>query len=569
MSNFSQQHIAIIDVGSTTTKALLFTNTNGSLRLTDRGEAPTTVEEPTEDVLVGVAQAVHILERRTGLNLSSGNAQNWQPLTSEFLATSSAGGGLLMVVCGNVMGITGLTARKAALGAGAVLLDVFATDDGRHHFHRLEQLRTLRPDMILLSGGVEGARNLQFVTEMCDFIRAAKPRSKFSVSNKLPIVYSGASSAVAIVEDLLGDDFHVVVAENLRPTFQNENITPTRDAIHDLFINHVMAHAPGYDKLQALTTAELMPTPSAVGEILNSFAKNRSSNILCIDIGGATTDVFSFVKGNYVRTVSANYGMSYSIGNVATICGWENIYRWLPKGISAKYIQKSIGTKMINPTMLPAHVDDLTIEQAIAREAIRLAYSDHLEVAKTHKPRAFFINELPLPKPQPISMGDIDIVIGSGGVLSNAPLRGQAAAILIDALQPLGVTELFVDSVFMLSHLGMLASRSEVQALSILEKDCLVPLGTSLNPIRSSITKSSELHVAGWTTTRRRIIGSAKAGDLTHIPLAADEQAEITISAKRCHWVAPSRVEVRGGTCGLILDMRSSITGGDNRLFSE
>ncbi len=90
-----------------------------------------------------------------------------------------------------------------------------------------------------------------------------------------------------------------------------------------------MAHAPGYDKLIRWADAPIMPTPGAVGDILQMIAKQEGINAVGVDIGGATTDVFSVFSGTFNRTVSANLGMSYSISNVCAEAGMANVLRWV------------------------------------------------------------------------------------------------------------------------------------------------------------------------------------------------------------------------------------------------
>ena len=242
--------MVIVDVGSTTTKALLFAKQDGEWKYIERGEAATTVEAPFKDVMVGLRQALKLLEERSGFVLPRDadctEVNRVQHSEQEFLVTCSAGGGLQMVVCGNASRLTGESAQRAAMGGGAILLDVFVADDGRQHSHNLELLRNLRPDMILLCGGVEGTRNIGFIIEMCDFLRTAKPRPKFDFQQPLPLVYAGASDLAPVVEDLLNEDFLLRVVDNLRPTFDKENLEPAREAIHELFIEHVMSSAPGY-----------------------------------------------------------------------------------------------------------------------------------------------------------------------------------------------------------------------------------------------------------------------------------------------------------------------------------
>ncbi len=549
--------VIVTDVGSTTTKALLLESKGDGWKLTGRGEAPTTVEAPYENVTVGVVRSIRYLEQAVGKKLLESVGERHRVMTDAYLSTSSAGGGLQMVVCGNVGRITAESAQRAALGGGAVLLDVFTADDNRSLFGRMERLRTLRPDMILLSGGMEGADTINFVVEMCDFIRAANPRAKFGYQYRLPIIYAGNSGAAPSIEDLLGDRFDVSIVPNLRPNIQTENLEPTREMIHELFIDHVMAHAPGYPKLKEMVSGELMPTPVAVGEVLQLYAQEDKANLLCVDIGGATTDVFSVMQGQYHRTVSANYGMSYSSGNVLALATVERVAQWLPMEIGLEEICHRVGNKMIYPTTIPATFADLMVEQALATEALRLSLIDHRALAKVRKRS----DSLTTREEDLIQMSKIDLIIGSGGVLSHAPLRGQAAMMLIDAFEPEGVTRLAVDSVFMLPHLGILAQYDQQAALQLLTEECLVPLGTCIAPTGKINPGSNGLKVSGRTDTGRAIETSVAMGDLQVIPLAVNETAELMLNPSLPLNVGAGpgismTCKVAGGASGIILDLR-------------
>ncbi len=130
-----------------------------------------------------------------------------------------------------------------------------------------------------------------------------------------------------------------------------------------------------------------MATPNAVGKLLKEYAENEKINVLGVDIGGATTDVFSvFVAETgeriYNRTVSANLGMSYSICNVLKETGVENIARWLPFEIDPAEVRNRLRNKMIRPTTIPQTYVDLLIEHAVSREALRLAFLHHKSLAR-------------------------------------------------------------------------------------------------------------------------------------------------------------------------------------------
>src|SRR5262249_3378504 len=160
-------------------------------------------------------------------------------------------------------------------------------------------------------------------------------------------------NAAPLVREVLEKDFALTVVDNLRPVLERENLAPARDAIHDLFLEHVMAHAPGYEKLMAWTDAPIMPTPGAVGNSLQTIASQQRINVVGVDIGGATTDVFSVFDGTFNRTVSANLGMSYSISNVFAEAGMPAILRWVHFDMDERDLRNRVKNKMIRPTTIP------------------------------------------------------------------------------------------------------------------------------------------------------------------------------------------------------------------------
>ncbi|MCG9894335.1 MAG: glutamate mutase L, partial [Fimbriimonadaceae bacterium] len=403
------RRIVATDCGSTTTKAILIErNDAGEYRLVARGEAPTTVEKPFEDVTIGVLNAMTELEEITETTVPEGftparrtlikDGQVWKLIkdgtrfedragdtdgSDLYVSTSSAGGGLQMMVAGVVKEMSAESAERAALGAGAILMDTLAVNDGRKEYQRVDRLRRLRPDIILMSGGTDGGTR-QHLIDMAEVIRRADPKPRFG-DMKLPVIYAGNKDVREEVGEVLGETIALKVVDNLRPTMDTENLAPARDEIHELFLEHVMQQAPGYSKLLDWASEEVMATPNAVGKLMKSYADQENINILGVDIGGATTDVFSVFDGTYNRTVSANLGMSYSICNVLKETGTENIARWLPFHIDPFEVRNRLRNKMIRPTTIPQAYEDLLIEQAVSREALRLAFHPHTSLARALK----------------------------------------------------------------------------------------------------------------------------------------------------------------------------------------
>ena len=321
------------DCGSKTTKAILIERREDGYHQTFRGEAPTTVEAPFEDVTRGVLNAIQEVEELSGRQILDGESIITPAKGSHgvdaYISTSSAGGGLQMVVSGVVKSMTGESAQRCALGAGAIVMDVLASNDGRLPHQKIARIRQLRPDMVLLAGGTDGG-TVSHVVELAEYIGAADPKPRFGSGFKLPVIYGGNKDARDEVAAVLGEKTALTQTDNIRPILRRENLGPARQVIHDLFLEHVMAQAPGYRKLMDWTHAPIMPTPGAVGQIMQTIARQLDINVVGVDIGGATTDMFSVFSEVFNRTVSANLGMSYSISNVLAEAGLDSILRWVP-----------------------------------------------------------------------------------------------------------------------------------------------------------------------------------------------------------------------------------------------
>ena len=487
----SMKVILATDCGSTTTKAILIEFINNEYRLTYRGEAPTTVEAPFEDVTRGVLNSIIELEELSGRKIIENNRIINKSTDSEgvdvYISTSSAGGGLQMMVAGVVRNMTGESAQRAALGAGSIVMDIIASNDGRKYHEKVKRIRDLRPDMVLLSGGVDGG-TVSHVVELAEILSSANPQPRLGRNFKLPVIFAGNNKAHAAIKERLEEKLDLDIVDNIRPTLDVENLQPSRDKIHDLFMEHVMAQAPGYDKLMNWTNSPIMPTPGAVGEIIKKIAKIENISVLGVDIGGATTDVFSVFEGKFNRTVSANYGMSYSICNVLSDAGIENVSRWLNFEIDEADLTNRISNKMIRPTTIPQTIEELKIEQALAREALRLSLDQHKKFAVSLKgvQRERTISdtfEQSMSGQSLVDMQKLDMIVGSGGVLSHAPRREQAFRILVDAFLPEDITQIAVDSIFMMPQLGVLSAVHEQAAIEVFNNDCLVRLGTCVAPI--------------------------------------------------------------------------------------
>jgi uncharacterized protein (TIGR01319 family) len=149
----------IADVGSTTTK-LLFIQDGEILA---REEAKTTVENPDEDVFIGLQSATQLIEYK----LKKGIGEH------DLLCSSSAGGGLQVVAIGITQVFTARSAYHLAMNSGAIVTDTISLDDGRIPLERIQAFDQAKPDLVLFAGGFEGGAIDQLV-EIAELINLSK-----------------------------------------------------------------------------------------------------------------------------------------------------------------------------------------------------------------------------------------------------------------------------------------------------------------------------------------------------------------------------------------------------------
>lgn len=577
--------LIITDCGSTTTKAILFENIDGTWKLKARGEAPTTVEKPIANVTIGVINSFLELEKNANerlVDLTNYNKDNENvPLifrrgvndfgVDAYLSTSSAGGGLQMLVSGIVKSISAQSADKAALGAGAIVLDVLSEDDLLQDYERISKIKKLKPDIFLLAGGFDNG-DKKNVIEQAQILLSASPKPRFGTTLKLPVIFAGNSDAQNEIREILGEKFDLKLIDNIRPTFEEEKLQEAKEVIHNIFLSHVMSHSPGYSKLLSWVNIPIMPTPVAVGEMIENYGKKNNLAILCVDIGGATTDVFSLIKNDsdgtgflFTRTVSANLGMSYSIGNVLIEAGVDNVKKWLDFDINDDELIDKLKNKMLRPTTLPQTVKDLKIEQAIAREALRLSFIHH---------KSFGINSGGFNRGTGISnifsqknlksyidVSNFNLIIGSGGVLSHSPNRIDSAIIMIDAFSLSGIIEIAVDSIFMLPHLGILSKINPQAANTILENDCLIKICHAIIP-KYNYKKVKNDQVLAKVYINDVLSENITQGCITNIKLTKGQKYNLSIIPNEksvdlgVGKNKPIKIEIIANEFGLLLDGR-------------
>ena len=229
----------------------------------------------------------------------------------------------------------------------------------------------------------------------------------------------------------------------------------------------------GLDELNTWAGNTLMPTASAEGRIIRflSTVYDSSKGILGVDLGASAATVAAAFGGELTLGVYPQLGLGEGLANLLRYTSLEDILKWIPFEIPAEAVSDYLYQKSIYPASLPATPEDLSIEQAVARQSLYVA----LNIAGKDFPRKIRRAALGLtPYFEPI--------LAAGSVITRAPTLGQGLLILLDAIQPVGITTVILDQNNLLPALGAAASRNSILPIQVLESGAFLGLATVVAP---------------------------------------------------------------------------------------
>ena len=457
-----------VDFGSTFTKVTAIDGAEA--RILGTAGAFTTI---ATDVMEGFTEALRSLHAQIG-----------EFRYDTLLCCSSAAGGLAMVAVGLVPDLTAKAARMAAEGAGAKVIKTYSYELSAEE---QREIHAINPDIVLLCGGTDGG-NHEVIT--------ANARLLAEIDRPFSIIVAGNKSANRELEkDLLASGKRYVITKNVMPAFGRLDIKPAQSCIRDIFIERII-DAKGLSRIQEMTEFPIIPTPLAVliGCELLSIGTKASSGIgdfMAVDMGGATTDVYSMAKGdptveNVVlkglpepyakRTVEGDLGMRYSLGFLLEAVGAEDVAE--TAGVDPTDVEAWVAKCTASPeTIAPESSTERRIDETLARCGIAEAVRRHcgvMERAYTPMGEIFVLSGK--------DMSATQSVIGVGGVLKNSarPARILAGAAATPRTMAAGSMVpaspgYMLDKRYIFSAMGLLSQVDPETALTIMKRE-IAPL---------------------------------------------------------------------------------------------
>ncbi|MFB0535809.1 MAG: glutamate mutase L [Anaerolineae bacterium] len=552
------ESILAADCGSTMTKVILIDTIDGQYRFVAQGQALSTIEPPQADVLLGVRHAIGQIEEATGRLLLDEQGQLITPEEAggsgvdAFVATTSAAAPLRLILAGLTRDVSIESARRAISSAYALAGDTISLDDGaqrgrRSAEARIRILQRHQPDAVFIVGGTDGGAAAP-VADIAEVVALAC--SIMDSASRPQIVFAGNKEARPLVAEILGSKAELHAVNNVRPALDVEDLTAAQEEINRVYQERKMARIPGFGGLSAWSPVPILPTTRAFGYLIKYLARQYGLNVAGVDIGGATATVAGVIDGHFTSVSRSDLGLSHNIGRVSTEAGFENILRWLPFGMDVAEARNIIANKQLRPTTVPQTRRELLLEQAIAREALRLTLAEARQ-RWLGRPSA------PYPGLSPF----LDLIVGSGGVLAHAAHYGQAALILLDVLQPIGVSSLALDVTSMSAPLGVTATVEPLAAAQVMERDGFLSLGTVVAPVGTAREGETALQLKITYDDGRALEMEMPYGSLEVLPLAPGHKATLELRPTRRFDTGLGKgkgatTELEGGAVGVIIDTR-------------
>ncbi len=563
-SDYPVESILAADCGSVQTRVVLLDVIEGQYRFVAKGEAPSTVEPPHSDITLAVRHAIEQIEETTERLLLDEQGQLLIPEqpsghgVDAFVATSSAGAPLGLVLVGLSRDLSLTSARRAASFTYVVVEDVISLDDGVEGRREVEDkiglIQRRRPDLILMAGGTDGGttapiiETARMVAMACSILKEDRPKE-----DKPRVIFAGNAEVRTDVAEIIGLEAELRVVDNVRPTLNLENLAQASEEIENCYRERRMETIPGFDTLSSWSPVPVLPTARALGYVVQYLARQWDSGkgVIGIDIGGATTTIATTLEDRFSLHTRSDLGMGPTIDRILTEVEIDDILRWLPFEIEPTEAHNLIWHKHLRPTTVPQTREELLLEQAVAREILRLALAE-ARATWPSGPSTPYSNLSPFFEP----------IIGGGGVLAHTPYYGQAALILLDALQPIGVSTIVLDATSLAAPLGALAAFQPLAAAQVLERDAFLNLGTVVAPVGTAREGDIVLKLKVDYGEGMVLDVEVAYGSLEVIPLPLGQTAVLNLEPLRgfdVGWGAKSKgvpLQVNGGTLGIIIDAR-------------
>lgn len=537
----------IADLGSATTRAALIEKVDGEYRAVARGEAASTGQSPWEDASLALKEAILEIEglRRIPLlsnegkllSTGSGGAEGFMAAASaaEPLRVAALGlsGEYSLMLLSRLASATYVRVEKALDLRG---LRLWHGEGARSLFRAISQGEV---DLVLLAGGSEGGE-VEPVVELAKDLAVLYEALPGKRGPK--ILYFGNSRARASLVQILGRLADLVMVDNPLADLERQWVLPGGEVLEKFWMEEKLLSLPGIKEISSWSPQPFLSSRQGFAWVTEYLSQEGGLRVLGVDVGASRSCAVFSADANS-RQVVQEVGMGSGLFQFISQIDPQRLLGWLPFELSPEGAKERLLNKALRPTTIPQTGEELLLQLAAAREMLSLLLARLI--------------------PPATDGAGPDLVLARGSVFSSPANSRQAALLLLDSLQPRGVTTLALDRTGLLPAIGFLAGRDPLAAAQVVSNDGLSILGTVVAPLGRGSEGKTALRFKVAYAGGGYLEGEVNYGSIEVIPLAPGQRASVELHPARGFDVglgrkgrAASLVEVQGGEVGLIIDAR-------------
>jgi len=542
-----------LDIGFVNTRASYFGILEEKYRLQACGMASSSMGEGFQ-LGSGAGAAMQDLQSRSDVHILKPNGELIWPyyetgLGVDRIAVTISGGPELRTV---LLGLTG----EGSLKAGQALVESMPLKIiGSYNLTALadeadlvDALVTHRPDLVVLTGGENGGAE-KYVKGWIDILKLVCRILPEEI--KPDVLYAGNTFLEESVKRHLEPLANLSVVPNIRPAQQEMDLVPAQAAIEKIVINRWQKTIPGFKTLITRSKSIAGTKSFAFSRMIRYLGKANTKThkgVLALDLGGGSTLVGAGLdEDSGVMVQPAWEGSPESLDEDMI----DFVHQWTAATVTRDEVSEYLCNHALQPNFIPENSRGLAMSQAYARYRIKQASR---RLAKNF---AWFPY-----KQEKGLVGHFEPVIASGAILTLAPKAGQSMLMLIDGLEPWGVTTIVLDHHQILPMLGLIGTQEPVLPVHVLGSDAFESLGTVIVAVSDAPENEAILNVRVKTNNGKDYEVEILQGTLKRLVIPSDVTAELTLEPMLETDVGfggfgvGGRLKVPGGSMGVVIDAR-------------
>lgn len=545
-----------VNIGAATTRAMLFDVVDGRYRYIAGGESPSTHAAPFFDVREGVHAAVDQVQLITGRVLIGTDEKLIIPSQTDgsgvdtFTATISVEPGIKILLMGLLDDVSLESARNLAQTTYSQIAGSISLTDHLDMEARINKIVRMKPDLVIVAGGTESGAS-QSVLKLVEAVGLAAfllPKEK-----RPQIFYVGNGDLWDEVKVNLENITSIDFSANVRPTLEVEQFEASRMQLAKIFTKTCANRTPGVSELDFWAKGGLLPTSTAFGRVIQFLSKahRNKKGVLGVDMSASAMTLAGALDGDLVLNVFPEYGLNQGLATLSNQENTDEIFRWLISDLKTEQVQNYLANKSLNPNTIPVTPEDLDLELAVIRSLLRKAFKSFAQ----RWPERINISGETLIAP-------VEPVLITGDLLGKFPSPAYSALVVLDGLQPTGITTLIEDQNRIAAALGAAASRNPLLTVQVLDTTSFHHLGTVISPVGNARPGTPILKAKITYSSGHESVVEVKQGALEALPLPGGQSAKIQLHPLHRYDVgmgAPGRggvLKVTGGALGVIIDAR-------------